>query len=157
MANGQCDCELPRITRRTVTIPLSMDATHCLLRIKGIRGFLYILNDLCFLRVSQLRLHSWQAGLAASDAGGEPIRNALESLEHHQRLAEFLDDLAHRLAEFDWRTSAGPGLIREEETAKAALRGSGGYRLLRLQLHEHLAKTEGPIGKAASEALRLLG
>ncbi len=119
---------------------------------QGIRGFLYVLNDICFLRASQLRLH---AGPAASDAG-DPVQNALESLEHHQHLAEFLDDLAHRLAEFDWRTSAEPTLTTEQETAKAALRGSGGYRLLRLQLHAHLAKSEGLISEAASEALELL-
>ena len=123
---------------------------------QGIRGFLYILNDLCFLRAGQLQLQSWQAGLEASDAGGDPIQDALDSLECHQRLAKFLDELAEHLAEFDWRTSAEPTLTSEEVMDKAAFRGSGGYRLLRLQLHAHLAKAGGLIGEVASVALELL-
>lgn len=124
---------------------------------QGIRGVLYVTNDLCYIRAKELRLGDWmpsdENGAASSE---EAVSEALSSLAG-QAAAEFLGEIAETLPTYDWRTSAAPNLSEEERTAKGSFRGSSGYRELRRQLLVHLAGAHGNVGEAATAVLKALG
>ena len=121
----------------------------------GIRGLLFIANDLCFLNTKQLGLEDWiLRDVFESDQ--DAIRYAVESLST-LRTGDFIRALSTRLAEFDWRTSAAPGLSADEQTTKKTLRGSGGYREIRRLLLHHLASGDDQIARTSAEAIGLLG
>jgi hypothetical protein len=122
---------------------------------QGIRGLLYIANDLCYVRGQELELESWEidGGAGASDEGA--VKRALSSLKK-QGVAAFLHEIAEGLASYDWRTSSTPDLPDPERIRKAAFRGSGGYRELRQDLLRHLAGAKRDVGKAARQALSAL-
>lgn len=70
-------------------------------------------------------------------------------------MSKFLGAIAEGLSSYDWRTSSFPGLSEPERLAKAALRGSGGYKELRDQLVAHLRKaTDKDVSSAADELAR---
>jgi len=122
---------------------------------QGIRGILYTVNDLCYIRANKLKLGEWVKDEDASAADEQAVKNALKSLKA-QPVAHFLTEIATALANYDWRTSSAPGLTEEQRTSKLALRGSGGYRELRRQLLLHLAKHSGDIQGAAKDVIKIL-
>jgi hypothetical protein len=122
---------------------------------QGVRGVLSVSNDLCYVEAVGLQLSAWTEEDVASTPSEETIASALESLRE-QPVAEFVEAAAQALAQFDWRTSAAPGLTEEERVAKAALRGSGGYKELRKQLLKVVAERRGSVGRAAGQVLRIL-
>ena len=123
---------------------------------QGVRGFLFATNHLCYVRADKLNLKEWvpdkETDGDESAADKQAVSEALENLEQ-QPVASFLEDIAHGLAKYDWRTSAAPGLSEDERTFKAAFRGAGGYRELRTQLFRQLAEEAGEVGKAARDVL----
>lgn len=132
---------------------------------QGIRGFLYIVNDLLFISADDLGLRSWtwesvfeniraNKILAATEEEAQNL--ALESLKNTM-ISQYIDQIAIGLAEYDWRTSSTPGLSDHERVMKLAFRGSSGYRELRKQLLEHLAKKAGDVGASAQKVLNCLG
>jgi len=131
---------------------------------QGIRGFLSVVNDLLFVSADSLDLRSWtwesiyeaKSGkrLPATEEQAQALAN--ESLKTTS-IARFLDGIAKGLAEYDWRTSSTPGLAENDRVMKLAFRGSSGYRELRKQLLEHLAKRHGDVGAAAKTVLASLG
>lgn len=126
---------------------------------QGVRGFLHVLNDTCWVRADDLRLSEWQ--VPGEELLGEPleaerIAGAIGDLET-EAVAPFVSQLASSLATFDWRSSSAHGLSREERTAKAAFRGSGGYRELRLALLRHVASSDwGSVSAAAESVLAVV-
>jgi len=123
---------------------------------QGIRGLLYVTNDLCYLRAGYLKLDEWVTESGAEDYDEGEMDETLSSLES-QPVSGFLRDIAASLATFDWRASSTSGLDRETQVMKAALRGSGGYRELRRQLLTHLADAPGDVGGSAKDVLKRLG
>lgn len=123
---------------------------------QGIRGFLYVTNDLCFVRAKPLKLKEFTKKEEASATDEEAVSRALTSFRH-VAVDKYLADIAHCLSKYDWRTSSADDLSPTQRTEKAAFRGSGGYREIRHQLLLHLSKDEGEIGKAAKEVLVALG
>lgn len=131
---------------------------------QGIRGFLFVINDLLFVAENQLQLRAWTwdsvyEGATAkklSATEDEAQAMALASLKKTQ-IASFINDVAKNLAEYDWRTSSTTGLSEDERKAKLVFRGSSGYKELRKQLLEHLSADEGLVGKTASDVLTRLG
>jgi DGQHR domain-containing protein len=126
---------------------------------QGIRGLLYITNDLCYLRSEDLKLDAWRIAEEAGAADQAAVRAALTSLRK-QEVAPFVKEIASGLAAYDWRTSAAPDLEDLSEVdriRKAALRGSGGYKELRQDLLRQLAGEGKAVGKAAKLALVDLG
>lgn len=115
---------------------------------QGVRGFLHVLNDLCYIRASRLRLNSWRPddrlGLDLDDA----VESSLETLKDHN-FTNFITRICQALVSFDWRSSSAPELEEELRRAKLVFRGSGGYKEIRIQLLEHLAEGTGEIGEAA--------
>jgi DGQHR domain-containing protein len=114
---------------------------------QGVRGYLHILNDLCFLSASRLDLRSWQIR-SASATDTNAVTLSLKSLRD-QPAAAWLRQLSDGLSTFDWRTSGTPNLSEEIRRKKLVFRGSGGYKELRLQLKEHLASRDDDIGQVA--------
>lgn len=121
----------------------------------GLRGFLCVVNDLCYVRAAELKLEDWDAGGAGPDPDEQNIGECLKSLAK-QPVVAFLRDICDCLADFDWRASSAKSLSDDERRAKAAFRGTGGYKELRLLLLSHLAKSKSEVKKAASEVTQQL-
>lgn len=122
---------------------------------QGIRGILYVTNDLCYINAEELGLNEWSTSEDAAAADEAAVSRAMKSLEK-QPVAAFLQTIAARLAEFDWRTSSTPGLVESERVRKAALRGAGGYREIRLWLLRHLSKPHDNVGTSATRVMKVL-
>jgi hypothetical protein len=118
---------------------------------QGVRAFLQVINDMCFVLADELALRSWPMERADADADLEDVTKALADLDN-QPVASVVIKICDALAGFDWRTSSHPSLSEEERTLKGAFRGSGGYRELRRQLLAHLErKAEQPVSGTATE------
>jgi DGQHR domain-containing protein len=115
---------------------------------QGVRGFLHVLNDLCFVGAPKLDLRTWHDQSKAGAGDAEAVSTAIKSLSKHS-CAPFLKSLTQKLAAFDWRTSADPTLLDRERRDKLAFRGSSGYKELRGRLLEHLAEYDDQAGKYA--------
>jgi DGQHR domain-containing protein len=122
---------------------------------QGIRGFLSIVNDLCYVRAQNLKLSSWISDGNARPTDQEAVDDAINSLRKHEA-SSFLTEIASALSKYDWRTSSAPGLGEEDRKRKAALRGSGGYKELRLELLDLLRNEKSDVGTAAKKALGTL-
>jgi DGQHR domain-containing protein len=120
----------------------------------GIRGLLFVTNDLCYLNSEHLALSEW-----TTDDSGDPdverISAEIKSLSN-SAIGQFVRRLAGHLARFDWRSSAAPGLTAEDATVRKTLRGSGGYREMRRLLLEHLAAAKDDVGSSAKSAMKAL-
>jgi hypothetical protein len=123
---------------------------------QGVRGMLYITNDLCYIRVDDLKLWDWEIQGSPDASDETAVTSALNSLKK-QPVDKFLISIAEGLSTYDWRTSGAPGLTQEEQLMKGSFRGGGGYKSLRHQLLLHLANSGGDVGKAAGKVLDLLG
>jgi len=123
---------------------------------QGIRAILYITNDLCYVCAEKLKLETWVTDLDSGTTDESAVSEALKSVEK-QEVAKWLENIVDGLATYDWRTSAAPNLKDDERTLKAAFRGSGGYKELRLQLLRHLANQKGDIGNRSKDVLTYLG
>lgn len=120
---------------------------------QGVRGHLHVVNDLCFVMASRLKLNDWMPGHRGAASAADAVSTALRSL-HDQPVASFVRDIALGLSSFDWRTSSTPGLSDELRRMKLVFRGSSGYKEIRAQLLEHLTEAPGEVGPVAK---RLLG
>lgn len=115
---------------------------------QGVRGFLHVVNDLCFVWATRLDLRTWQVQQQRSANDANAVTLALETLQKHTA-AIFLRDIATQLTKFDWRTSAAPQLSESERVPKLGFRGGSGYKELRLQLIKTLKSGKGSVAEAA--------
>lgn len=120
---------------------------------QGVRGFLQVLNDVCYVRAPILKLNKWPTDERVSLDSKQPVDGALASIQQ-QPFKGYVTDIAKSLASFDWRTSAAPELEEQLRRTKLTFRGSSGYKELRVQLLEHLSTSDNEVGQAAK---RLLG
>ena len=123
---------------------------------QGVRAVLAVVNDLCFVDAGSLDLRSWAASDFVEGTSAIGITEALNSLRQ-QQVANFIASIVERLAEYDWRTFAAPGLAQDEQSAKARFRGSTGYRELRRDLLEHLSTGPEDGATTATRVLHRLG
>jgi hypothetical protein len=121
---------------------------------QGVRGGLYMANDLAYLASDDLDLNAWRARSASESSDQAAVTTHLRSLED-QPVAGLLQEIAKALGSFDWRTSATPGMLSEDRQRSSAFRGSSGYRELRLQLFEHIR--EHGEDRSAALAAKALG
>ncbi|KRQ13270.1 hypothetical protein AOQ71_15080 [Bradyrhizobium manausense] len=115
---------------------------------QGVRGYLHVLNDICFTWASHLQLRSWQVERRAGASDADAVALALTTLSRHPA-SDFVSSYAQQAARFDWRSSSTPELTDQERRAKLVFRGSSGYRELRAQLIETLRDGKGDIAEAA--------
>jgi DGQHR domain-containing protein len=104
---------------------------------QGIRGYLLVLNDICYSLAPKLKLNDWKLKPSSGPLQEAAIRDAVKSL-NGVAVTKVVQGIASALASFDWRTSSADGLDRTERQMKAAFRGSGGYSELRYSLLRHI-------------------
>ncbi len=131
---------------------------------QGIRGLLFVVNDLCFVQSQQLGLAEWRwesvsaqfrdKHAAATDE--EAVTASVKSFMKTDA-AKFVRDITDGLASYDWRTSKTPGLSEDERIRQGNFRGSSGYKEMRRQLLRHLSDSKGEVGQAAESVLKALG
>lgn len=107
----------------------------------GVRGFHMVLNDLCYLGKEDLGLTFWRVSEQIDVSSDEQADRALEDLSHNL-IGNFLERLAVELSNFDWRNSKAKSLSGQEKESKQALRGSGGYNVLRGRILEFLQNSQ---------------
>lgn len=124
----------------------------------GVRGFLYTINDLCFLQADERDVHSWRSWICdpGSATSEEDVSSALESLEG-EPVGEYVGDIAKDLAVYDWRSSKAIGLSEQQRQAKARFRGGTGYKELRVDLLRHLSYSNGGLARISREVAERLG
>ena len=123
---------------------------------QGVRAVLAVMNDLCYVRADTLNLRSWQSSVFVEGTSVIGIKEALDTLRTHEA-AQFIASVMERLADYDWRTFAAPGLTQDAQSAKARFRGSTGYRELRRDLLDHLSAGPDDVATTAIGVLELLG
>jgi DNA-sulfur modification-associated len=133
---------------------------HSLLRQdQGIRSVLHVYNDLFVLAEGDLELASlFDRAVSEVEATYDrQIGIALEVIREDSTVANFIRQCNHAIASFDWRASSFPKLTDVERRDKQALRGSGGYRVLRIDLLKHLARrSRGVVRATATKALAIV-
>src|ERR1051326_5071370 len=130
---------------------------------QGIRGFLFTINDLCFVESDSLSLGEWRweniydelrnKTLAATEE--EAVTAALKSFGKTPA-AKFIEEISKGLNDYDWRTSATPDLSEQERLARSVFRGSSGYKEMRRQLLVHLTRVSGQVRSAANTVIAAL-
>jgi hypothetical protein len=119
---------------------------------QGVRGYLQVLNDIFYEKASRLKLNTWLPDSRSSSNPVEAVKRSLESLPK-QGFASLVVSIAASLASFDWRTSSTPELDDKLRRAKLVFRGSSGYKEIRTQLLEHLARGDGDVAAAAKRLI----
>jgi hypothetical protein len=108
----------------------------------------------------KLRLSDWQCdeynSKTASATDEAPVTSALKSFSK-QAAAAFIEEVAEKLATYDWRTSSTPGLPEQIRINQGVFRGSSGYKEMRRKLLSHLEAQGGQVGAAAKSVKALLG
>ena len=161
-AVGECEYEWAEILREEVggyeqeQDPAFYGENSLLNTDTGIRGLLFVTNDLCYVLAEQLGLDEWFSERLSGATDQDAVDREIDDLGR-LHVVEFLDELSSQLARFDWRTSAASGLSEDERILKTAYRGSSGYRVLRRQLLVHLGDEPGRVGNAATDVFGLLG
>lgn len=120
---------------------------------QGVRGFQHVVNDLCYVMHRDLGLSEWVDKSQMNEVSPTSIDEIARTLRDLP-VQMFLNEIADGLSSFDWRSSNAPGLGERERIAKAAFRGSGGYKELRAQLTRHLG---GHGSHLVQQAVRRLG
>jgi DGQHR domain-containing protein len=105
---------------------------------QGVRGYLQVVNDICYLKASSLRLNTWAPGEETPNDPAAAVDAFLDTIAQ-QDFTAFVQTLNTALSSFDWRTSSTPDLDEPVRRAKLVFRGSSGYKELRTQLLEHLS------------------
>jgi DGQHR domain-containing protein len=132
---------------------------------QGIRGYLFVLNDLLYVSAEELELRDWtwedvfrtKAAKRYAAVEEEAQALALSSLRAQKHIVGFIEELNESLCSYDWRTSSTPDLSEPERLERAVFRGSGGYKELRKQLLQHIGSRRGNVGKAAVKVATVLG
>ena len=125
---------------------------------QGLRALLQAVNDLLFVRASDLALRRLFLEEGESDEDGATVTRFVEFLQRQPHLRDFLGQVARRLATYDWRSSKAPGLTDRQRELKAGFRGSGGYRDVRAHVLSHLASDSSEsVSEAAREVISALG
>ena len=124
---------------------------------QGIRIFLQVTNDLCFVRADHLELHGWHGSEYGEGDDNDEIDASIASLRKQKKIYGYLGRIATAIASYDWRTSTAPGLSEEERILKATFRGSGGYRDLRRDVLRHISNCDGDVSKASTKIANILG
>ena len=109
---------------------------------QGVRGYLQIVNDMCYLNADILRLKKWEIlELDKERFDFDEISMAVDSLKD-EPVHLFIRSISKQLTLFDWRTSSTPKLTNDERLSQMVFKGSSGYKELRNQLSKLLQKSD---------------
>lgn len=129
---------------------------------QGIRGMLHTYNDMLFVSATELALDKWtaeeifQGGYSSFATDTDAQEKAIDSLINN-KIGEFVNEISFCLSEYDWRTSATPGIDETDRKLKLIFRGSSGYKEIRKELIYHLSTYQGSIGAAAKKVIDRTG
>lgn len=102
----------------------------------GVRAIHSVLNDLLYETADERKLQSWK--IAEYDEGETDEVDVDEALASicQQSFHRYIQEVAGKLATFDWRSVKAPGVRGNQslENAKRMYRGSGGYTALTNEL-----------------------
>jgi DGQHR domain-containing protein len=122
----------------------------------GVRGFLYLMNDLCYVMAGELKLRRWEQDSDGAATSELAVSEALKALPK-QPVGKFVEELAGVLAEYDWRSSKASDLTEAMRQSKARFRGGSGYRELRQELLQFVDSSgAGAVASAAAEVRKRL-
>lgn len=120
---------------------------------QGVRGFLQITNDMCFVASGEIQLLNWDVpGLIEDDIDSSQITLAVLSLKK-ESFYSFIQAICEELTKFDWRTSSVPGLDDTRRRSQMIFKGSSGYKELRLQLIALLRLSNNQLIKKTAQQL----
>lgn len=122
---------------------------------QGIRGFLHIINDLSYIKLDELNLKSWYFDIYDQPENNY-ISDIIKSLENNEKVVKFFQEISSCLTKFDWRTASEPNLTDIEKRNKLVFRGSGGYKLIRIELLQFLTEKSIFLREPAKEVLKIL-
>jgi hypothetical protein len=100
-----------------------------------------VVNDISYLGAERLSLREWRVGDSVDESPDSHFSESFADLGVNG-IGAFLVKLGESLSQYDWRNAKAPDLSRDERTAKQALRGAGGYNVLRDRLLEFLAESD---------------
>jgi hypothetical protein len=101
-------------------------------------------------------LRSWQASENAGAGDESAVSGAIVSLGNTE-IPKLLSRLTDTLVTFDWRSSSAPNLGDQVRRSKLVFKGSGGYKELRVQLHEHLSRSsDEEIASISNDVLQII-
>jgi len=106
---------------------------------QGVRGFQYVINDLCYVRRDDLELRNWRDNTESVDVTPEAVLESADGLRG-EAVYDFVSRVCDHLATFDWRSSSAQSISPLERRNRSVYRGSSGYKLLRSALIEHLRR-----------------
>ena len=112
---------------------------------QGVRGFLQVTNDICYVGSSKIGILdlNWEefSFREEEEIKVENISLALKFLKNN-KIEKFINKLTEELTKFDWRASSTPGLLDDVKRKQMVFRGSGGYKQMRQQLLNTLCDSE---------------
>ena len=108
---------------------------------QGVRGFLQVCNDLSYQSRYDIAFSHWQRPTSAEATDIAEVTEALEGLREQTNISNFIEHLTSDIANFDWRSAVTPDLPHDVEIFQSRYRGGSGYKQVRLQLLQHLART----------------
>jgi hypothetical protein len=120
---------------------------------QGVRGFLHVLNDICFVLAPRLKLDTWISSEKPSANDLDAVNAEIKTLRK-QPVADIVRELGEALATFDWRTSSASEISEDDRRQKLVFRGSSGYKEIRRQLLQHLSAQKNNVGRAAERLLQ---
>ena len=132
---------------------------HSLLRQdQAIRPLLHVYNDLLWQASEELSLETlFSRRRRREQSNIADIERALDELAD-SRADRYIRNISRVLAGYDWRASTWPGYSEVEQRNKQALRGTGGYKVLRLDLLKLLAKSQNKrLSSDSAELIKALG
>jgi len=128
---------------------------------QGIRGILYIINDLCFVARDSIKLNEWRFDEVPSKKKAAATEETIVTESLHSlsktEVARYIDSIATALADYDWRTSSTPKLPEQIRIRQGVFRGSSGYKEMRRQLLGHIKDKGGSLGLFATTVSSSLG
>lgn len=122
---------------------------------QGVRGYLFVTNDLTFLEATRLSLFSWKGDEDESAVSEKTVTKALTGLTNHA-LGEWLVSIAESAAKFDWRLASAPDVSEPERITKLTFKGGGGYKELRRELLLQLSRGPSDVAKPSKILLKRL-
>ena len=117
---------------------------------QGVRAFHMVLNEVMFNLRNSADLRSWQMQPTGESIDPRQVDEALHILDG-TGIRGLLREIAEPIAEFDWRNMKAPGLSDDLARSKAIYRGSGGYVVLRKDLHLLLTNSPSRIVSESSK------
>lgn len=151
MYDSICDCKLPwanALRKDKTQVKLFEDIAKQDLAFaskfslitsdQGVRGFLHVINDMVYIRSSDLDLRNIKWSIDGEEIKEERIdqKDVTKTIGDFKKgeMVDYITKICDELVKFDWRTSSQPDLDEKQRRAQMVFKGSSGYKELRNQL-----------------------